>query len=396
MARPSAEYITTTKTARLRLEPRPKPYYRHVGPSKSLGYIRREAGPGAWLVREWNAGRYATRVIGVADDLGRADGRDVFTFEQALRKATEPDLPAPGRSSMTVADALDRYIRVLESRSAHAREARQRADKHIIPDLGQIRVDRISKTQIEDWLAGLVRDDAEDADVRRRSQDTANRVLTVLKAALNQAFADDANAIKTDAAWRRVKPFKNVGSARLDHFDAVQIRQLIAKAAKFDQAFANLLEAGYLTGARLGELTALDVRDFDAARSLLVIRTGKTGARVVSLSAESVRFFKTVAGDRPTDAVLLPRADGGRWGKSEQHRPFKRAAADATLPSSASFYSLRHSHISRAIEAGMPLSLIAENCGTSLSMIQRNYAKVLAATRQEFVEATSPKLRRVK
>ena len=395
MARPSAEYITTNKTARLRLAPRPKPYYRHVGPNKGLGYIRREAGPGSWLVREWNAGRYLTRVLGMADDLGRADGRDVLTFEQALRMATEPELPAPGRSSMTVADAIDTYIRVLESRSAHAREARQRADKHIIPELGDIRVDRISKTQIEEWLAGLVRDDAADTDARRRSQDSANRILTVLKAALNQAFADDANRIKTDAGWRRVKPFRNVSGARPDHFDAMQIRQLIAKAAEFDQAFANLIEGAYLTGARLGELAALDVRDFDAARSLLVIHLGKTGARVVSLSAESVRFFKVVVNDRPADAVLLARADGARWGKSEQHRPFKRAAAAAELPATASFYSLRHSHISRAIEAGMPLSLLAENCGTSLLMIQKNYAKVLAATRQEFVEATSPKLRLV-
>jgi integrase len=93
--------------------------------------------------------------------------------------------------------------------------------------------------------------------------------------------------------------------------------------------------------------------------------------------------------------VLLPRANGERWGKSQQARPFKRAAALAELPPSASFYSLRHSHISRAIESGMPLSLLAENCGTSLSMIQKNYAKVLAATRRETIERTAPRLRRV-
>src|SRR4051812_6555124 len=98
MARPSAEHNTITKTSRLRLEPRPKAYFRNVGPGKSLGYIRRDAGPGRWLVREWIGGRYVTRVVGIADDLGRADGRDVLTFEQALRTATEPDLPAPARS----------------------------------------------------------------------------------------------------------------------------------------------------------------------------------------------------------------------------------------------------------------------------------------------------------
>jgi integrase len=396
MARPSAEYDTKTKTARLRLEPRAKPYFRTVGPGKSLGYIRRESGPGSWLVREWAAGRYKTRITGMADDIGRADGRDVLTFEQALRIAAAPALPDPRHGGITVDKAIDQYITRLAARSNHSRDARQRADLHIIPVLGAIRVDRLTKTQIEDWQAGMVKDDPNDPEARRRSQDSANRVLTTLKAALNEAFDDDANNIKTDAAWRRVKPFRSVGQARVDHFDAEDIRTLITKAAAAGQHFANLVEAGYLTGARLGELAALDVRDFDANRSFLEVRKGKTGPRVVTLTAESVAFFAQLAEGKLPTAPLLPRADGERWGKSEQHRPFKTAAKEAGLPASASFYSLRHSHISRAIEAGMPLSLLTANCGTSLGMIQRNYAKVLAATRQQFVEDTAPKLRIIK
>lgn len=397
MARPTAEYPTTTKTARLRLPPRVKPYFRHVGPSKSLGYIRRKAGPGSWIVREWTGGLYATRIIGVADDVGRADAKDVLTFDQALRLATAPALPAAVAARVTVRSAMERYLTALAGRSPHAKEARQRADKHILPALGAHRVDRITKSQIEAWLAGLVKDDDPDApDARRRSQDSANRILTILRAALNAAFADDANGIASDAAWRRVKPFRDVAAAREDHFEAPQVRTLIAKAATFDRAFAQLLEAGYLTGARMGELAALDVRDFDARDASLTIRKGKTGARTVTLSVEGTTFFKHLTSERPAAAVLLPRADGDRWGKSEQARPFKRAALLAELPSSASFYTLRHSYISRAIEAGMPLSLLAENCGTSLSMIERNYAKVLARTRRELVEATAPKLRRVK
>ncbi len=41
----------------------------------------------------------------------------------------------------------------------------------------------------------------------------------------------------------------------------------------------------------------------------------------------------------------------------------------------------------------MPLSLVAENCGTSLLMIQRNYAKVLARTRRDTIQKTAPRLR---
>jgi integrase len=397
MARRAIDYALHSKTARAKLAPRPKPYYRQIAPGVTLGYFRKDSGPGSWQVRELVAGDYRYRTIAAADDVGRADGRDILTFEQAQAKATasEPTATKPA-GKLTVAHTLDAYLTVLEGRGTYAKDTRQRADKHIIPVLGNIRVDRLTKTQIEEWLAGLVRDDPDDSDARRRSQDTANRVLTIFKAALNLAFSDESNGIPTDAAWRRVKPFKAVGGAREDHFDATQVRRLIAKAADTDRAFANLIEAGYLTGARYGELVALDVRDFDAARSLLIVTKGKTGARIVSLTAESVGFFGRVTKDRPPAAVLLPRADGARWGKSWQARPFKGAAKAAELPASASFYTLRHSYISRAIESGMPLSLLAENCGTSLAMIQKNYAKVLASTRGAFVEATSPKLRRVK
>jgi len=39
----------------------------------------------------------------------------------------------------------------------------------------------------------------------------------------------------------------------------------------------------------------------------------------------------------------------------------------------------------------MPLSLLAENVGTALRMIESTYAKFLAKTRRKLIEATSPK-----
>ena len=47
-------------------------------------------------------------------------------------------------------------------------------------------------------------------------------------------------------------------------------------------------------------------------------------------------------------------------------------------------------------EKGEALNLLAENVGTSLRMIETNYAKFLAKARRKLIEATSPKLRRVK
>src|SRR5678809_180934 len=89
MARTAMEYDTRTKTARAKLAPREKPYYRQVGPGKSLGYFRRD-GAGSWVVRELIGGSYRYRTLGQADDVARADGRDTLTFEQALRAVSDP------------------------------------------------------------------------------------------------------------------------------------------------------------------------------------------------------------------------------------------------------------------------------------------------------------------
>jgi integrase len=393
MARTAMDYDTRTKTARARLAPRPKAYFRQIAIGKTLGYIRREGVAGAWVVCEVSGGHRKTRILGEADDVARADGVDILSFEQVLKKVTQP-LAAVSVGRLTVRDALARYFVAFAARSKHAKIMEQWANLRIIPKLGNHRVDRLSKTQIEAWLAGLVRDDPDDPDAKRRSQGTANRILSILKAALNEAFADDHNGLPSDTAWRRVKPYRNVGGVRQEHFESAQVRTLVAKAATFDRRFADLIEVAYLTGARLGELASANVCDFDADNGTLHV-TGKTGPRSVTLTNESVSVLRRIVAKRLGAVPLLPRADGERW-RNTQFRPMQRALALAELPLTASFYTLRHSYISRAIEGGMPLSLIAENCGTSLLMIQKNYAKVLARTRRDVIQETSPKLRRVK
>ena len=70
----------------------------------------------------------------------------------------------------------------------------------------------------------------------------------------------------------------------------------------------------------------------------------------------------------------------------------KRALAGAGLDPSGTFYALRHSYISRAIETGVPLTVLAENCGTNVRMIETTYAKVLAGKRREFIARGAPRL----
>ena len=51
-----------------------------------------------------------------------------------------------------------------------------------------------------------------------------------------------------------------------------------------------------------------------------------------------------------------------------------------------------NTYVSRAIEGGVPLNIIAENCGTSVRMIEKTYAKILAEKRRDFIERGAPSL----
>jgi integrase len=211
----------------------------------------------------------------------------------------------------------------------------------------------------------------------------------MVKALLNHALRDPANRISDDHAWRLVRPFRGVAAPREVHFSVEQARALIAAAP--DKGFADLLTAGFLTGARYGELIGCSVRDFDPVGKTHRV-DGKTGPRTIILQPEAVRFFDLVSKDRAADEPILSRSDGARWNRSQQQRRMALALQDAGLDEKGTFYALRHSYISRAIEGEVPLNIIADNCGTSIRMIETTYAKILAGKRREFIERGAPSL----
>jgi integrase len=96
-----------------------------------------------------------------------------------------------------------------------------------------------------------------------------------------------------------------VAVARAEHFAAEQVRALIQ--ATPDKRLGDLLTAGFLTGARYGELIGCSVRDFDPVAKTLKIVDGKTGPRTVILQPEAVMFFARIRGNRALEEPLLCR-----------------------------------------------------------------------------------------
>ncbi|MCJ2048772.1 tyrosine-type recombinase/integrase [Methylobacterium sp. J-070] len=394
MARNTRSSKLETRTSRLRLPLAKKPVFTRVAPGVSLGYRRNETA-GTWVLRVADGkGSSWTKRIGQADDFEESNGRSVLTFWEAQQraKATAGGEKGQGaqKAPLTVEVAARAYLAGLEARNQRtAYDARRRLERLFLPRFGSNRIEDLTRRQLEAWRDGLVRAGG-DAEQRRRSQDTANRVFSIVKATLNHAVGDSANGLSDDSAWRLVRPFQRVGRAREIHFTPAEVLRLLGGCE--DVGFRDLLTAGFLTGARYGELAACQVCHFDAEDETLNVPRGKTGARIVILQPEATAFFSRLVSGREKDAPLLPRPDGGAWGASHQVRPMKRALLSAKLDPSGTFYALRHSYISRAIEAGVPLNVVAENCGTSVRMIETTYAKVLAAKRREFIANGAPRL----
>lgn len=147
-------------------------------------------------------------------------------------------------------------------------------------------------------------DDPEEA--ARRRQSSVNRVLTILKAALNCAYRNGKAA--SDGAWHRVTPFRGVDAARVRYLSDAEAQRLVNAC---DAEFRPMVRAALLTGCRYGELSAARVDDFNPDAGTLTIRPSKSGRRHVVLTDEGWAFFKAAVAGKTGDALLLPRPDGG-------------------------------------------------------------------------------------
>lgn len=384
-----------SRSARAALKVAAKPYYRSIDPGLHIGYRKSKTG-GRWVARLY-LGRSEYRLItldALADDKQDADGQSVLNFAQAQEKVRafykEGSRPSPLAGRMTVRQACDEYVEYLKAERKTGEESEGRLAKHIYPVLGDKLVAQLTTPDVERCKRGMVRKDAQNSDVERASKDSANRVLAMLRAALNRAFEDERNGIPSDAAWRRVKQFRGVGRARQVHLDVNESIKLIGLC---DGAFRNLVTATLITGARAPhELAQRFVRDFSYSLGTLSVFDGKTGSREIVLTQEGIEFFRQITDGRDGSEILLPKDDGTLWGKNHHIKLMKRAVKAAGLPAKCTIYSLRHTYASQSILAGMNLKLLAENMGTSIRMLEIHYGKFIAASRQKLVEQSAFKL----
>jgi integrase len=416
MARTVRDIALSTRSARLRLSPHNKPYWRMIEQGLHLGYRRRVTG-GTWIARRRDErGVYSEAKLGLADDLQDANGDTILDFSQAQRSArtwcTNQQRLASGVDALrvgpyTVARAMTDYLEDFHRRGGKGSEAIESVLRtNMLPELGALPVAKLTTRRLLDWHRAIAerprqwrcRAGAEpnlapfnrkDPEAVRRRRATANRVLTYLKAGLNHAWR--SGMVPSDDAWRRVKPFRSVDAPVIRYLSEDEITRLLNAC---QGAFRDLVHGALLTGCRYGELCRLRVADYNPDVETLTIREGKGGrARHVTLTSEAPELIDDlVAGRAPSD-VLFRRDEGRGWKRAEQLRPMREACRQAGIVPAIGFHILRHTHASILAMRGVPMAVIARQLGhADTRMTERHYAHLAPNYVSDTIRASFPRL----
>jgi integrase len=399
-----------TRKARARLERGDRKTHWRALPSSASGrfHLGYERGPddkeGRWVLRRYQAGRYNLTPLALADDARDADGDGVLDFEQAYARARARLERPLTLDRMSVRQAFERYVDFKKAAGQPVGDLMSRGRAHILPTLGDLVVAELTADRLRKWHTGMAAGPAQvrpkagkvqfkpapaGDDAVRARRASANRVLTMLKASLNHAY-DEGHISNRDAWGRKLKPFREVEVARVRYLSVAEARRLINAS---DIEFRPLIEAALQTGCRYGELTRLEVQDFNPDAGTVAVRRSKSGRpRHVVLTDEGISFFKQHCAGHAGHEMLFRRANSGAWKASEQGRPMDAACEAARISPPITFHGLRHTYASLSTMAGMPLTVLARNLGhVDTKMCERHYSHLAPNFIAEQVRAAAPR-----
>ena len=374
-----------SRTARLKLVVRSKPY---PGPKLASGTLllyRRNKANGSWVLKARNGNSYWTKVIAEADDFDANNGETILTFYEAQDIAKQ--LARGGKTLDTTAPAtFDRalidYKTDLISRGADPCNA-QNPRRHLTSSLLAKPVALLTSKELKTWRDSLL---------GTITPATINRICNALCAALQLAAQHDPR-IGNREAWQ-------LGLAALP--DAYQARNVVLSDeqvhAFVDAAYANDRQLGLfvetlaVTGARSSQVTRLRVEDLHhhpVKPKLMMPKSGKGGGRnriakkserySVPITVALSKKLHAAAGHRASDAPLLLRSNGLPW-RDKPNLDYRRPVREVVRaigedPDVVTLYALRHSSIVRMLLKNIPIRLIAALHNTSVGQIERNYSR---------------------
>lgn len=299
------------------------------------------------------ARREAQRLLGaIADGKDPASVRDAAKTNPTLRELSKMFLRehAEAKRKSTTAKAYKDFF-----------------DRLILPELGQVHVDDITRADIARLHHSL-----------KKTPYQANRILAVLSKAFSWAEQHGYRPEGTNPC-RNVEKFREEKRERfLSDMELARLGEVLA-AAESDGTESPFVIAAIrlliFTGARRNEILELRWDDVDFDRAMLRLPDSKTGAKTIYLSAPALEVLSklsrmeknpfVICGDKPSAHLVNLR------------KPWQRILRRANL-SDIRIHDLRHSFASVGAVGGLSMPIIGKLLGHTKMATTERYAHLAA------------------
>ncbi len=368
-----------------------------------------EIRPGVWRLRVYagrrNANGGPVQVSKIVRGPDTKPGSGTRLADRELAKmVAEVSKGGTATGTETVGDLLTEWLDHCDSLNRSPttmREYRRIAEKIVRPELGGVRLAKLTARDLNKLYAKLT--------AKGNKATTVRRVHALLSAALR--YAENGDMVDRNVARRAQPP--TVRPAGVEAPSPVEVQAILTEADRLEPALAVLLLLAALTGARRGELCALRWTDIDVAGGTVTIArsvydtpdgwaekpTKTHQARTIGLDAlglEALRRHRAAASELARGLGLTMEADGFVFSRSPMgSEPFlpsvvtkftKRVAKAAGVDTH--LHALRHFSATQGIAAGYdPVTVSARLGHADPSITLRVYSHALEQRDQELAAA---------
>jgi integrase len=308
---------------------------------------------------------YGTPNINEEDAAKRAEKDHIKRAEDACREAMRnPTTAPPPKEVITFKKFVPTFLEISETKNkpsqVESKESILRV--HLTPAFGELRLDRIGDTEIQDYVVAK----------KKLSAKTINNHLTVLRRLLFIARKRKLIDLVPEIEWLKTD------EPDFDFLDYGEAQRLIAAA---ETEWRPMIVVGLKAGLRLGELLALRWEDVDLVKGQIRVKRSVTRgivttpksrkSREVPLGVEAIAALKDAR--HLKGELVFSNADGRMLTKGETRHPLRRAYRRAGLRQ-IGWHVLRHSYASHLTMRGAPLKVVQELLGHSTIRMTEKYA----------------------
>lgn len=271
------------------------------------------------------------------------------------------------RHSLPVSKLCQRYMEEHAKQHKKARSAaedQRLIDNRIIPAMGSLKVEQITRADILKLQNEM-----------RKTPYEANRALALLSKMFNLAEAWEIRALDTNPC-RHIKKNKEQKRERFLSADELSaLGKYLAEAERKD-AFHPTLIAGIklllLTGCRLSEVCGFRWDGLNAEAGILRLADSKTGAKTVYLSQPALDVIKGL--QQASDWMLHSLHDSAQPIKGDAlYQCWKRIRSELGFKD-VRLHDLRHTFASWAVMGGQSLPVTGALLGHTAMQTTNRYA----------------------